>query len=443
MAPGEKEEAGPEPSAGEKSEFEPLLSPLQEGMEPVFLPSQEEAGDFGPGSLAPPPSQEGEAEAIAEPEAESPFLPGFEEDERQEEAPGPEMQTEEGGSPPSSPPVSPEAESPFLSEGGESPYLAPKEGSALPPAPIQPPSPLPLAADVFTLGAGDGSLYFTNGASQVRTLEMYGLTTAKSIAVLKGWLFIANGVRNAVKAVPISDRAKEVDISVGKNAFDVLASVSAGTILALSSSSNEMDVIDAKKKVSEMAIKLPGTPLGGAVSQKDGNAYITFSTKKGGGVAMYRSNGAADVVYRFPPEFAASQANSALDEEKGILYVPIAEQPAILRIDIFSKRILGLFSLPGKPASIAFNPKNGRLYIADSASGQILVADANTGVITTAAPLEKKPAFGQIALDAENSRLYVPAKNSGKVFVVDTQENEAVDSWHQPEAFYAAVRPGA
>ncbi len=102
-------------------------------------------------------------------------------------------------------------------------------------------------------------------------------------------------------------------------------------------------------------------------------------------------------------------ADVAFDQRNGYLYVPNTDSNNVSVINGSSNRVVGSVSVGAFPQHIAFDSRTGNLYISNTGSGTISVIDgANNSLLATIAPQSMEGPAG-IAVDSADHDIYVAA----------------------------------
>jgi YVTN family beta-propeller protein len=110
----------------------------------------------------------------------------------------------------------------------------------------------------------------------------------------------------------------------------------------------------------------------------------------------------------------------AYNPKNGNMYVGNDLDKTISVIDSKSNQVVKTIHLSGSPSAIAYNPKNGNMYVAGGASNVVSVIDPNNNV---------KPISGvgnipnAIAFNPKNGNMYVAGGFSKSIFVIDSKYN--------------------
>ena len=78
------------------------------------------------------------------------------------------------------------------------------------------------------------------------------------------------------------------------------------------------------------------------------------------------------------------------------------------------------------PLGIAYDFKNGNMYVANFLSNTISVIDGNTNNVISTIPLGSNASPADVAFDSENGKLYVTNFNAGTVSVIDGNTNQVI-----------------
>ena len=76
------------------------------------------------------------------------------------------------------------------------------------------------------------------------------------------------------------------------------------------------------------------------------------------------------------------------------------------------------------PTGLAYDSRNGKVYVTDFNAGAVSVIDSNTNQVISTIPLGSNTSPVDLAFDSENGKVYVSNFNAGTVSVIDGNTNQ-------------------
>jgi len=116
----------------------------------------------------------------------------------------------------------------------------------------------------------------------------------------------------------------------------------------------------------------------------------------------------------------------AVDEADGKLFVAGGNQKVVV-LDLKTLAKTGEVALTGPADAIAFDPKNGTLYVDHDDGAEVWTVDAKTDKVTGSVPIAGAPEF--IAYNAVTDRLYQNIKPANCTQVINPSTNTVEATW--------------
>jgi len=113
------------------------------------------------------------------------------------------------------------------------------------------------------------------------------------------------------------------------------------------------------------------------------------------------------------------------DEKNGYGYVANYQDKSISIIDPKSNQVIKSLSLSGTPSAIAYNQKNGNMYVVGGPSNVVSVID-QINIVKHITGVGLVP--NSIAYNPKNGNMYVLGGFSKSVFVIDSEHNQVINN---------------
>jgi len=88
-------------------------------------------------------------------------------------------------------------------------------------------------------------------------------------------------------------------------------------------------------------------------------------------------------------------------------------------MDATNNRVVTTLGVGDYPLGVAFNPRDGNIYIANYGDGTVSVIDSATNSVIATIPVGQGPQW--LAFDPHNGNLYVTNSISGTVSVISAE----------------------
>jgi YVTN family beta-propeller protein len=242
-----------------------------------------------------------------------------------------------------------------------------------------------------------------------------------------GAVFVLNGSSDTVVA----------RIPVGSGPNSIAFDPSDGDVFVCEAGSGDLRVIDAATQRVVTALSMGTLPSGVAYDPSNGYVYVS-----GSGYSPYVTvvNGAnLQIVATIPAVYQGGSFNPS-----GVVYDP-ANQMMLIEggnaglYEANGTSLVGAFSWSYIPAllGIAYDSRNGDLYVANDNGANVTVLNATTGAELTGIPVGSNP--GPVAFDPSTGDLFVLNVGSSNVSVIDGSTNRVTLNSIETGTFY---RPG-
>ena len=125
------------------------------------------------------------------------------------------------------------------------------------------------------------------------------------------------------------------------------------------------------------------------------------------------------VIGTIPVE--TSPIGVAYNAKNGDMYVTNFDSGTVSVIDSSTNTVTKTIPVGTLPRGVAYNGKNGDMYVANEGSGTVSVIDSSTNTVTKTIPVGTRPSG--VAYNGENGDMYVADQNSATVSVIDSGTN--------------------
>src|SRR6478735_3124497 len=133
-----------------------------------------------------------------------------------------------------------------------------------------------------------------------------------------------------------------------------------------------------------------------------------------------------EVVTKIVPTGAAQSA--AVDVKARRYYVSVSKPPQLVILDAENLAVVGKVPLSGPADLLAFNSKEGRVYVGHDDGKELWVIDPSAAKITATVELPSE-APEDLGFDTPNKRLFQAMKIASTVAVIDLATNKVTADW--------------
>ena len=270
----------------------------------------------------------------------------------------------------------------------------------------------------------NGDMYVANErGGGVSVIDSVNNVVLKNIAMPRSTVCSGTGISSIPHAIAFNPKNGDVYV-VGGGCPDVVAVIDSAnnTIVKAIDLSNSCQVC-APSLVNSIAFNPKNGDVyvvGATIDPNDGNCLrnVTIACE----VSVIDSANNTIVkniqVRKGPIEIAFNPKN-------GDMYVANERGRSVSVIDSANNTLIKNVILPGPSSAIAFNPKNGDMYVAGGFSNVISVIDsANNTIVKHIPRIGKGP--NAIAFNPKNGDMYVAGGFSKSIFVIDSANNNVI-----------------
>jgi DNA-binding beta-propeller fold protein YncE len=149
-------------------------------------------------------------------------------------------------------------------------------------------------------------------------------------------------------------------------------------------------------------------------------------------LAAHTANGTLDII-NLPDGKLIKSVNTGavqeavVDSDHNKYYASVSAQQKLLIIDRQTLEILGTVKLPGPADALAYNPKNGMVYVCHDGGEDVWVVDPSAQKIVTAVKIPTQPEF--VVYDPVTDKVFQNIKSQPVTIVIDPGSNSAAATW--------------
>jgi DNA-binding beta-propeller fold protein YncE len=118
---------------------------------------------------------------------------------------------------------------------------------------------------------------------------------------------------------------------------------------------------------------------------------------------------------------------AVVDTDHNQYYASISAEHKLVIIDRQTLEITGTVSLPGPADALAYNPKNGLVYVCHDDGEDLWVVDPSTKKIVTAIKIPADPEF--VVYDPISDKVFQNVKSQPVTLVIDPGPNSVAATW--------------
>jgi DNA-binding beta-propeller fold protein YncE len=118
---------------------------------------------------------------------------------------------------------------------------------------------------------------------------------------------------------------------------------------------------------------------------------------------------------------------AVVDTDHNKYYASISAEKKLAIIDRQTLEITGTVSLPGPADALAYNPKNGLVYVCHDDGEDVWVVDPNAQKIVTAIKIPTAPEF--VVYDPVTDKVFQNIKSQPVTMVIDPGQNSVAATW--------------
>ena len=118
---------------------------------------------------------------------------------------------------------------------------------------------------------------------------------------------------------------------------------------------------------------------------------------------------------------------AVVDTDHNQYYASVSAEQKLAIIDRQTLEITGTVSLPGPADALAYNPKNGLVYVCHDDGEDVWVVDPSTQKIVTAVKIPTQPEF--VVYDPVTDKMFQNIKSQPVTLVIDPGPNSVAATW--------------
>ena len=118
---------------------------------------------------------------------------------------------------------------------------------------------------------------------------------------------------------------------------------------------------------------------------------------------------------------------AVVDTDHNQYYASVSAEQKLAIIDRQTLEITGTVSLPGPADALAYNPKNGMVYVCHDDGEDVWVVDPSTQKIVTAVKIPTQPEF--VVYDPVTDKMFQNIKSQPVTLVIDPGPNSVAATW--------------
>jgi DNA-binding beta-propeller fold protein YncE len=160
--------------------------------------------------------------------------------------------------------------------------------------------------------------------------------------------------------------------------------------------------------------------------------YLQIDEKMNRLLAAHTANRTLDIINLPDGKLIKSLRTGAVqgavvDADHHKYYASVSDGEKLLIIDRQTLEITGTIPLPGPADALAYNPKNGLIYVCHDDGEDVWVVDPSTQKIVTAIKIPANPEF--VVYDPVTDKLFQNIKSQPVMIVIDPQPNSVAATW--------------
>src|SRR5258708_20148478 len=118
---------------------------------------------------------------------------------------------------------------------------------------------------------------------------------------------------------------------------------------------------------------------------------------------------------------------AGVDTDHNKYYASVSDEKKLAIIDRQTLEIIGTVSLPGPADALAYNPKNGMVYVCHDDGEDVWVVDPSAQKIVKAVKIPTQPEF--IVYDLVTDKVFQNIKPQPVLFFIDPRPNSFAATW--------------
>jgi DNA-binding beta-propeller fold protein YncE len=160
--------------------------------------------------------------------------------------------------------------------------------------------------------------------------------------------------------------------------------------------------------------------------------YLQVDEKLKRLLAAHTANGTLDVISLPDGKLIKSLSTGAVqgavvDADHNKYYASVSDQKKLAIIDRQSLEVVASVALPGPADSLAYNPKNGMVYVGHDDGEDVWVVDPGAQKIVATIKIPPNPEF--IVYDPATDKLFQNIKSQPTMLVIEPGANSIAASW--------------
>jgi DNA-binding beta-propeller fold protein YncE len=160
--------------------------------------------------------------------------------------------------------------------------------------------------------------------------------------------------------------------------------------------------------------------------------YLQIDEKLNRLLAAHTANGTLDIINLPDGKLIKSVSTgktqgAVVDTDHNRYYASVSAEKKLAIIDRQTLEITGTVSLPGPADALAYNPKNGMVYVCHDDGEDVWVVDPSTQRIVTAVKVPTQPEF--VVYDPVTDKVFQNIKSQPVTIVIDPGPNSVAATW--------------
>jgi len=160
--------------------------------------------------------------------------------------------------------------------------------------------------------------------------------------------------------------------------------------------------------------------------------YLQIDEKLNRLLAAHTANGTLDIISLPDGKLIKSVSTgktqgAVVDTDHNKYYASVSAEKKLAIIDRQTLEITGTVSLPGPADALAYNPKNGLVYVCHDDGEDVWVVDPSTQKIVTSVKIPTQPEF--VVYDPVTDKVFQNIKSQPVTLVIDPGPNSVAAIW--------------